>query len=291
MTRFRLEPGPVPLHHQVYLDLRAALDGGEWKSGDRLPTERDLASRYGCSLITVRRGLDELAREGRLQRTRGRGTFASAPPLLRDLGGHVGFADEMLAFGLHAYSTVVTAKAERASRPVADALGLDQGDGVWYLERIRGADDVPLLLEQVRLPVSRLPGLLDHDFAAESLWDVLERDYGLPVEQYREVLSAVVPNTRETELLGLHGREPAVQLEGSAFTIGLEPIECSRTLVSPERARYYVETSGGRVRSFAPIGVGAGVRAEETARDGRAAGSHGAADGRGMVGAREGSIR
>ena len=60
MARYRLELGPVPLHHQVYLDLVAALDAGEWKPGDQLPTERDLAERYGCSLITVRRALGEL---------------------------------------------------------------------------------------------------------------------------------------------------------------------------------------------------------------------------------------
>jgi len=69
MTRFRLERGPVPLHHQVYLDLRAALAANEWKLGERLPTERELAARYGCSLITVRRALDDLTREGRLERT------------------------------------------------------------------------------------------------------------------------------------------------------------------------------------------------------------------------------
>jgi GntR family transcriptional regulator len=75
MARFRLVVGPVPLHHQVYLDLSSAMDDGEWKPGDRLPTERELAERYGCSLITVRRALSELVREGRIERTRGRGTF------------------------------------------------------------------------------------------------------------------------------------------------------------------------------------------------------------------------
>jgi len=83
MARFRLEPGPIPLHHQVYLDLRSALDAGEWRPGDRLPTERELADRYGCSLITVRRALGDLAREERLQRTRGRGTIVIQPPIIR----------------------------------------------------------------------------------------------------------------------------------------------------------------------------------------------------------------
>ena len=53
MARFRLELGPVPLHHQVYLDLKAALDVGEWQPGDRLPTERDLAARYAYPKLQI----------------------------------------------------------------------------------------------------------------------------------------------------------------------------------------------------------------------------------------------
>jgi len=60
LARVRLELGPVPLHHQVYLDLRASLDRRRWGPGERLPTERELARDYGCSLITVRRALTEL---------------------------------------------------------------------------------------------------------------------------------------------------------------------------------------------------------------------------------------
>jgi GntR family transcriptional regulator len=100
MARFRLELGPIPLHHQVYLDLKSALDGHEWSPGDRLPTERELAGRYGCSLITVRRALGELVREGRLERTRGRGTFVLPPRFDVDFAGTLSFTEEMQTRGL-----------------------------------------------------------------------------------------------------------------------------------------------------------------------------------------------
>ncbi len=253
MVRYRLERGPVPLHHQVYLDLRAALAANEWNSGDRLPTERELAERYGCSLITVRRALDELAREGRLERTRGRGTFVTEPPIIRDIAGQVGFADEVRSFGYEPYTIVVTHRVEGASPVVAAALGMPVDAPVYYLERVRGADSVPLLLEQVRLPADKLPGLLDHDYRVESLWDVLENDYHVPIGRRQETLSAVVPSSREARLLGLRTRRPSIQLEGTAFTTGGEPIERSRTVVSPERARYFVESTGSRIRSVTPL--------------------------------------
>ena len=253
MALFHLERGPVPLHHQIYLDLSSALAADEWKRGDRLPTERELAARYGCSLITVRRALDELAREGRHERTRGRGTFVTAPAILRDISGHVGFADEMRSLGAQPYSVVVTARQEPASLATARALRMEPRAEILYLERVRGADGVPLLLEQVRLPASMFPGLLAHDFGRdESLWQVLRNDYGLPVLRWQEVLSATVPSAREATLLGLRTRRPSVQFEGVALTTNDRPIEHSRTVVSPERARYFVETRDTRMRLVIP---------------------------------------
>jgi len=252
---YSLERGPVPLYHQVYLHLQDALAHGAWRRGDQIPTERDLATTFGCSLITIRRALDELAREGRLERTRGRGTFVTEPPIARNMLGPAGFADELRALGYQPSSVVVTARLEEATPAVANALALPARAPVYYLERVRGADGQPLLLEQARLPAALLPGLLDRDFSLEaSLWDVLRDTYHCPVERYREMLSAIVPSAREAELLGLRTRRPAVQFEGIAFTADDVPIEHSRTVVSPERARYYVEPSGTRVRLVEPVG-------------------------------------
>src|SRR5687767_12500341 len=110
MARFQLEPGPIPLHHQVFRDLTAALDGEEWRPGERMPTERDLAARYGCSLITVRHALGELVREGRIERTRGRGTFVLQPRIERNIAGSMSFAEEMERRGLDPATRVVTAR-------------------------------------------------------------------------------------------------------------------------------------------------------------------------------------
>ncbi len=262
MTRFRLESGPVPLHHQVYLDLAAALEEGEWRVGDRVPPERELAERYGCSLITVRRALGELAREGRLERARGRGTFVRRPPVVRDIAARAGFGDEMRARGLVPYAIVVTARVEPSTPTVAAALEMEPGRPVHYLERVRGAEGVPYLLEQAHLSVERFPGLLDEDYTVASLYEVLERRYEVPIARTRETISAVIPTPREAGLLGLRVERPVICLEGTASGPDDHPVEHSRTIVSPEHASYYIETSGARSRSFEPIERGAARTAQ-----------------------------
>ncbi len=223
MTRFRLLAGPIPLHHQVYLDLRAALDAGEWRPGDRLPPERELAARYGCSLITVRRALGDLARERRLERTRGRGTFVTRPPIPLDLDGSLSFTEELRNLGHDATTRVVTARTLPAAVSVADALGIAIGAPVVHLERLRMADGEPLLLEQVFLPEARFPGLLASDLEHGSLYELLATRYATRVVRAREALEPIALPAREAQLLGVEPHRPALLIEGLAFDQAGQP--------------------------------------------------------------------
>jgi GntR family transcriptional regulator, N-acetylglucosamine utilization regulator len=241
VARFRLELGPVPLHHQVYLDLKSALDAGEWQPGDRLPPERELAARYGCSLITVRRALDELSRERRLTRARGRGTHVSAPPIDRNLQGSLSFAEEMLRLGKDPGTRLISARPESATETVAAALRIEPGSPTVYLERLRLAAGVPMLLEMVHLPAERFPGLLQADFEHASLYDLLATKYRTPVARARETLEPVLVPTREARLLEVRPRSLALLVEGLAFSIDGVPIEYGRTYVRGDLSRYFVE--------------------------------------------------
>ncbi len=264
MARFRLEPGPIPLHHQVYLDLRAALDEGEWRSGDRLPSERELASRYGCSLITVRRALDELAREHRLTRTQGRGTFAARPAIERDLLGTGSFTEEMRARGLEPQTRVVTARQQPSSEKVAAALELGLGAPIVYLERLRIAAGEPLLLEQVHLPAERFPGLLDEDLEHNSLYEVLATRYGTAVARTRETIEPVLLRAREAKLLEHDPHRPALLLEGTAYTAADEPVEYTETFVPGDRTKFRIDTvpirEATRMRQLELIKSASGLR-------------------------------
>ena len=241
MARLRLELGPIPLHHQVYLDLLGSLDGGRWAPGAQLPTERDLAAAYGCSLITVRRALDELVREGRIERTRGRGTFVLRPRLDRDIAGRASFAEEMRQRGLDPETRVISSRPEAASTSVAAALSMKPGAPTVYLERLRLASGEPYLLEQVHLPAERFPGLLASDLERGSLYDLLVTRYATQVVRAREALEPVLLRAREARLLGQRRGAPALLIEGVAFASDGTPVEFGRTFVRGDRSRYYVE--------------------------------------------------
>jgi GntR family transcriptional regulator len=278
MARFRLELGPVPLHHQVYLDLVSALDSSEWRPGDRLPPERELAQRYGCSLITVRRALSELAREQRIERTRGRGTFVLHPRVDLNFGGNRSFTDEMQTRGLDPATRLIAARPESAGEAVAAALDLELGSPTLYVERLRLAAGEPVLLEQVHLPAERFPGLLASDLEHNSLYDLLVERYATRIVRAREALEPVLLRTREAQLLDQAPGRPALLIEGVAYAADGRPIEFARSYVRGDRTRYYVERVVVRARwpDVDPSSVPSGDD-----REVRGAVSTGTANGRG----------
>lgn len=241
MARFKLELGPIPFYHQVYLDLRAMIDDGGWPVGHRVAPERELAREYGVSLITVRRALDELAREGRLERTRGRGTFVIATRIDRDLDEPLSFSEEMNRRGFHPTTRLIGSRPEVASELVAAALELEPGSPALFVERLRVADGDPFLLEQAHLSAERFPGLLNSDFETSSLYRILDERYGTHVSRTRETFEPVLLRTREAGLLGVKPRTPALLVDGVSFSDEGIPVEFSHTFVRGDKTRYYVE--------------------------------------------------
>src|SRR5262249_15699680 len=163
--------------------------------------ERELAERFECSVITVRRALSELERERRLHRMRGRGTFVTEPPHERDLTALPSFPEEMRRPGLDPHTRLITAQAQGANASgAAGRLEVRGGDRIVFLERVRRVGEQPLLLEQVHLPGARFPDLLRSDMQHGSLYEALADRYGIRLVRARETIEPVLPTAREARL-------------------------------------------------------------------------------------------
>ena len=77
----------VPLYYQLQEQLKEQIESGVWKPGERLPSEPELARRYGISRVVVRQALAILEDDRQLIRVQGRGTFVAEPKLDTRAGG------------------------------------------------------------------------------------------------------------------------------------------------------------------------------------------------------------
>lgn len=188
---------------------------GEWlaeecerlPAGSLLPSETQLADRFGVSRMTARHALEKLRESGRVERRRGVGSFVAAPPLHRPEALLRSFTEELRNRGVSASSIVL--EAGLVIRPAeAAALGLDPKSTLVFVDRVRCADGVPVARERVHLP-EKYRAVLESDLAGGSLHAAL-RDLGAVLARTSGVVTSRLATAEECRLLMVS--EPAALL-------------------------------------------------------------------------------
>lgn len=170
-----------PRSASVRNELSHRIDDGVFPAGARLPSEPVLATQLGVSRATLREALRVLESEGRLRRTWGSGTYvAERRRVVNSLDMNFGVTDAIRAAGMEAGIVQGKHWLEPASAGEAARLGLEPGQDVLIVERVRTADGKPVVLSRDILPGSftSRPGVADQ-MLQRSIYDVLEKDLGI----------------------------------------------------------------------------------------------------------------
>lgn len=248
-------PGRRPLRYRRVIDLvDEIIRTRKLQPDSLLPTQKELAALAGVSLITVRRALDELEREGRVARHQGVGTFVARPRIVSDpvhSGGLLGTFDQHAApRGVETQLLKLRAAAPRAT--VAQTLRLREGALVWQVERLRRIDGRPCMIEEALIPQALAADLNAHrDELAGSLYSLLRRAYGLVDHHEEQYLEIATPGRRERRLLDLAPRAKVVRLRGVSFTPDDVAFDCFEQIYPADDFVFYISGQTDR-RLFRP---------------------------------------
>jgi GntR family transcriptional regulator len=201
-----------PLYTQIRDLILDGIRSGRYAVHQRLPSERELSVQHGVSRMTVRQAVLDLQREGVIYARVGKGTFVSPPKMDQLLRQVTSFTEEVRQRGEKPSSRVLQAVVGPADADSSRELGLADGAPVITLARLRLANGAPLAVETANLPAGAFPGLLSHDFAAESLYQVLTRDYHLTLVAARQTIEAALASDEEARLLDTAKPAPVLRM-------------------------------------------------------------------------------
>lgn len=216
----------VPRYWAVKQELLAMIAAGT--PGTALPTERELADRLATSRTTVRQALAELVTEGRLDRTQGSGTYI-AEPLLVEVQQLTSFTDDLGPERVA--NRVLDVRWAPASAAAAEALGQDE---VWWVERVRLVDGVPLAVETAQL-AGDLPGLAEQLALRGSMYETLREAYGRGVDEVRDAVQSRLADPREAELLAVETGHPLLVVRRHSHTADGRPVEWTHSVYRGDR--------------------------------------------------------
>ena len=192
------DKSPIALYYQLKSALAQRILDKEWNEGDRLPTEFELCKQYGVSRITVRQALAELEKECLVTRKQGVGTFVTVPQIEQNLTSFYSFSEEFKKRGLTPRNEVVEFQLVKPDPKVQKALKLREGHNVYYLKRLRYADETLMAIELTYLPTHLFPGLTRRDLENAALYDVMRSTYEIVPDSAEEFFGAL-PFPRRTQ--------------------------------------------------------------------------------------------
>lgn len=203
---------PEPLWHQTEQALRDMILRGDWRDGDQLPNETRLTEMLGVSRITLRHALRRLEESGHLRREHGRGTFVRRSTIVAGIRGLTSFTDEMANLGEAATTRHTHAEEVAADDEVAAALGIEPGDPVVRVRRLRLGDGNPIGVQTAFLPVARVPGFFPVAGEITSLYALLRERWGITPREAEETYRVGVVAPEDAADLGIPAGSPAFEV-------------------------------------------------------------------------------
>lgn len=236
---------PLPKYHSVYLVLRERLRDGVYD--DRVPGELELMEQFNVSRVTVRKALENLAAEGWIERTAGRGTRRLHPPAgdpktAKSTPHFAGLLDNIVAASLATTVKVFEYEMVRPPVSVADALQLEGGGDVLRVVRVRRMHGAPLSHITTWVPQALAKGLGRRQLGRKPML-VLMEESGIEIGRATQTISARQADAVVAERLDLALGSALLSVTRLVYDIHERPVLWLQGLYCPERYEYKMELS------------------------------------------------
>jgi len=227
-----------PLYFKIEMDLRKRIQAGEYTPGQLLPSERELVKTYDVSRLTVREAINRLVAQGMVKKKQGKGTFVSQPAANHMVGSLNSSSEVFLLKNFTVKTKVVASEIQTSSPEIAKKLDIADDAEIFYLERVRYANDDPFAHIKCYLPCDLIENIETVDFTEASLYRTLEDVYRLELFEAYEAIEATAVNPASARYLELDTGAPVLLNERTAYLKDGTAIEFERVLYRSDIFKY-----------------------------------------------------
>lgn len=233
-----------PLYRQIKDLILHGLESGEWRPGEAIPSETELAARFSVSQGTVRKAIDEMAAENLLVRKQGKGTFVASH---NDPRSRFRFLRLVPLSGniVIPHSVPLDCWRAKAGQEASRVLRIEPGAPITIVRRVLRIANKPTVVDELYLPGEVFEGLT-LDVLQQwqgSLYSLFETRFEVRMIRAEERLRAVAADRRSAELLEVVEGSPLLSVERVTYTYGDKPVEWRRGLYSTAEHYYLNELS------------------------------------------------
>jgi GntR family transcriptional regulator len=229
----------LPLYKQIKQLLIARMEEGEWKPGEVIPSEQELAGRFQVSQGTVRKAIDELAAENLLVRRQGKGTFVSTHHEAHTRFRFLRLAPDEGEMPATA-SRFIDCKRVKPPAEIAGALELRGAEPAVFMRRLLLVNERPLVLDEIWLPGAPFKALTSERLAnyRGPLYALFETEFGMQMIRARERIRAVAASAEQAGFLAAPAGSPLLKIERTSYTYGERPVEVRHSLCVTTQHHY-----------------------------------------------------
>lgn len=173
----------LPAYMKIHDQIKKEIDEEIWKIGQRLPSERDLAEQFEVSRMTLRQAITLLVEEGVLERRMGSGTFVASTRVQEKMRGTTSFTEIIKSQGKTPSSQLISYRRTLPSKEEVEKLGIEKTENVVRMERVRYADNIPVVYEVASIPEKFIKNFNKEEITKHFFQTLQEHDYKIGKSQ------------------------------------------------------------------------------------------------------------
>ncbi|MCK1199661.1 GntR family transcriptional regulator [Streptococcus uberis] len=231
----------LPAYIKIHDAIKKDIDEGVWLIGDRLPSERDLADHFEVSRMTLRQAVTLLVEEGILERRVGSGTYVASHRVRDKMRGTTSFTEIVHSQGKTPSSKLISYQRQLASDTEIKELQLESSDYVIRMERIRYADNIPLVFEVASIPEKFIKDM-KRDEITEHFFKTLV-SHGFEIGKSRQTIYAKTASERVASYLSVSRGHAILALTQVSYFSNGNPFEYVRSQYVGDRFEFYLENN------------------------------------------------